>query len=147
MKDETVLDLARRLPRSRHELTAVKGLGAGQSRRHGSRLLKLVQAAESLRESELPDRLKRSGRRSSGRFVEQLRELVARVAEDLGLPVEALVPRRTLEAWAAGSLEQQSWVWPREMDGWRREVLEPEVARAGLLRRRGVDPRRGRPHR
>ena len=137
LKDETIVDVARRLPRSAEELAGARGLGGGQARRHGPALLDLVRRTRSLSEGELPERVQHFGRRSSGRFVDRLRELVVRVAGDLDLPVESLVPRRTLEIWASRSLDQGSWVWPREIEGWRRSVLESEVERLGLLEARG----------
>ncbi|MCY3592666.1 MAG: ribonuclease D [Acidobacteria bacterium] len=133
LKDETLVDLARRLPRTAEDLVPVKNLGPRQARRYGPRLLELVRGARSLPEDRLPDRLERSGRRSSSGLSDDLRKLVAGVAADLDVPAEFLVPRRTLEAWATRSLERGVWVWPAEVDGWRRSVLEPEVERSGLL--------------
>lgn len=147
LRDETVIDLARRMPRSGQVLAAVKGLGPRQARRYGPTLLDLVRGAAALPESDLPNRLERSGGRSASRLTERLRELVARVAGELDLPAETLVPRRTLEAWAARSLERGAWVWPGEIEGWRRSLLEPQVDGAGLLesrRRRRRRSRRGR---
>ncbi len=136
LKDETLVDVARRLPRTSEDLAPVKSLGPRQARRYGPKLLELVRGARSLPEDRLPDRLERSGRRSSSGLSEGLRKLVAGVAADLDVPAELLVPRRTLEAWAARSLERGRWVWPAEVDGWRRSVLEPEVERSGLLESR-----------
>lgn len=136
LKDETLVDLARRQPRTAEDLAPVKSLGRRQARRHGPRLLELVRSVRSLPEDRLPDRLERSGRRSSSGLSEGLRELVAGVAGHLDVPAEFLVPRRTLEAWAARSLERGMWVWPAEVDGWRRSVLEPAVERSGLLESR-----------
>ncbi|MDE2849494.1 MAG: ribonuclease D [Acidobacteriota bacterium] len=133
LKDETLVDVARRLPRTAEDLAPVKSLGPRQARRHGPKLLELVRGVRLLPENRLPDRLERSGRRSSSGLSEELRELVAGVAGDLDVPAEFLVPRRTLEAWAARSLERGAWVWPAEVDGWRRSVLEPEVEHSALL--------------
>lgn len=143
LRDETVVDLARRMPRTAQELGAVKGLGPKQARRYGPALLDLLRGAAALAESDLPRRLERSGGRSPSRLTERLRELVARAADDLDLPAETLVPRRTLEAWAARSLERGAWVWPGEIEGWRRSLLEPRVDGAGLLEAVGRS-RRGR---
>ncbi len=129
LKDETVLDIARRMPRNGQELASVKGIGPRQSRRYGSVLGDLVRRAAALPVSELPERVERSGGKSSSRLVERMRRLVAQVAADLELPPEALVPRRTLEAWAARCRSRGAWVWPSELEGWRRSVLEPEVTR------------------
>lgn len=133
LKDETLVDVARRLPRTSEDLAPVKSLGPRQARRHGPKLRELVRGARSLPEDRLPDRLGRAGRRSSSGLSEGLRKLVARVAADLDVPPEFLVSRRTLEAWAARSLDLGRWVWPAEIDGWRRAVLEPEVERSALL--------------
>ncbi len=136
LKDETLVDVARRLPRTSEDLAPVKSLGPRQARRYGPKLLELVRGAGSLPEDRLPGRLERTGRRSSSGLSEGLRKLVAGVAADLDVPAEFLVPRRTLEAWAARSLERRTWIWPAEVDGWRRSVLEPEVERSGLLESR-----------
>lgn len=144
LKDETLVDVARRLPRTSEDLAPVKSLGPRQARRQGPKLLELVRGARSLPEERLPDRVERSGRRSSSGISEGLRELVAGVAADLDLPAEFLVPRRALEAWAARSRERGAWVWPAEVDGWRRSVLEPEVERSGLLESGGARTRRNR---
>ncbi len=136
LKDETLGDLARRLPRTSEDLAPVKSLGPRQARRYGPKLLELVRSARSLPEDRLPGRVERSGRRSSSRLSEGLRKLVARVAAHLDVPAEFLVPRRALEAWAARSLERGTWVWPAETEGWRRSVLQPEVERSGLLESR-----------
>lgn len=133
LKDETLVDMARRLPRRSEDLAPVKSLGPRQTRRYGRKLLDLVRGARSMPEHRLPERLQRSGRRSSSRLSEGLRKLVAGVAADLDVPAEFLVPRRVLEAWAARSLERRAWVWPAEVDGWRRSVLQPEAERSGLL--------------
>ncbi len=127
LKDETVVDVARRLPRSGEGLAAVKGLGRGQAERHGRALLGAVKSARRRPEEELPERVERSGRRSSSRVVDVLRKVVAAAAEELGVPSEFVAPRRTVETWAAQSLERGRWVWPGELAGWRRHVLEPRL--------------------
>ncbi len=133
LKDETLVDLARRLPRTSEALAPVKGLGPRQARRHGPRLLDLVRGALALPEHRLPERPERLGKRSSSGLSDGLRKLVAGVAADLDVPAEMLVPRRALETWAARSVERGAWIWPAEVDGWRRSVLEPEVERSALL--------------
>ena len=142
LKDETVLDIARRLPRNGRELASMRGIGPKQARRYGPALRDLVGRAASLPENELPERVGRSGGRSSVRLAEGLRELVARVAGDLELPAEALVPRRVLEAWAGRCQAQGAWVWPAEIEGWRRSVLEPEVTSSDLPVRETAGGRR-----
>lgn len=147
LKDETLVDLARRLPRTSEDLAPVKSLGPRQARRYGPKMLELVRGACSLPEERLPDRLERSGRRSSSGLSDGLRKLVAGVAADLDVPAEFLVPRKALEAWAARSLERGAWVWPAEVDGWRRSVLEPEVERSALLESGVARMRRNRSRR
>ena len=133
LRDETLVDLARRLPRSREELAGAKSLGPRQARRFGPVLLELVRGVRSLPKGQLPERAERTGRGSSSGLFEGLRKLVAGVAADLDVPADFLVRRKALEAWAARSVERGEWAWPAEMDGWRRSVLEPEVERSGLL--------------
>lgn len=144
LKDETLVDVARRLPRASEDLAPVKSLGPRQARRYGPKLLELVRGARSLPEDQLPGRLERSGRRSSSRLSEGLRRLVAGVAADLDVPAEFLVPRRALEAWAARSLERGTWIWPAEIEGWRRSVLQPEVECSALLETGVARKRRNR---
>ena len=144
LKDEAVLDIARRLPRNDRDLASMKGIGPKQARRFGPVLGDLVRRSASLPESELPEPVERSGGRSSSRLADRLRKLVAGVAGALEIPAEALVPRRTLEAWAARSLSRGEWVWPAEIEGWRRSVLEPEVMRSDLPLRETTGGRRSR---
>ena len=144
LKDETLVDLARRLPRTPEDLAPVRSLGRRQAGRYGTKLLDLVRGARALSADRLPERLERSGRRSSSRVSEGLRKLVARVAADLDVPAEFLLPRRTLEAWAARSLERGMWVWPAEIEGWRRSVLQPEVECSALLETGVARKRRNR---
>ncbi len=133
LRDETLVDLARRLPRSAEELAGAKSLGPRQARRFGPVLLELVRGVRSLPKGRLPERTERAGRGSSSGLLDGLRKLVARVAADLDVPVEFLVRRKALEAWASRSGERREWAWPAELEGWRRSVLEPEVERSGLL--------------
>lgn len=144
LKDETVVDIARRLPRSSRDLVSARGLGAKQARRHGPALLASLRRAATLAENELPGKREPGRRRPSSRLLERLRDVVAGVATDLDMPSEALVPRRVLEAWAVASLERGAWAWPSEIEGWRRSVLESEVERSGLMEsaQRGVRGRR-----
>ncbi len=134
VKDDTLVDLARRLPRRTEDLKDVRNLTPRQARRYGSVLLGLVRSAQELPRDELPaSPPRRGGQPSSRELAEALRRLVSGVASRLDLPLEFLATRRTIETWAAESRQRGSREWPPALEGWRREVLEPEAEASGLL--------------
>lgn len=130
LKEDLLLALAVRRPQDARELQRLPSFDPRQAARDADTWLRLVERAESLPDSELPPRLPGKPFSPAARELEdRLRERVRSRAASLGVPAEILAPRRALDALlrlAAGQAEPRL---PRELQGWRREVIGEELLR------------------
>lgn len=126
LRDEVLLAIARRLPRSMGELGDVPDLPPGTVRRHGAQLLTLVEAPPVLPEGNgpvRPPRLSPAGNRLLGELQQRVRERAeaSRVAPTL------LASRRDLEqVVVAGRSSRLEAGWRGTLIG--RELLELRAA-------------------
>ena len=63
---------------------------------------------------------------------DRLRDLVRKRAEALGIPPEILAPRRTLDALLRLTVGKPDPRLPRELEGWRRDVIGEDLLREAL---------------
>lgn len=124
LRDDVLLELARRQPGNHQALARIRGLEEGTLRRRGSELLALIREARELPEEQWP----RSGERSrlttrQEGLVEALAALVRLVASESGISPASLATRRDLERLAAG--EEGCAV----MRGWRRQLCGARLER------------------
>ncbi|MGH2538723.1 MAG: ribonuclease D [Candidatus Promineifilaceae bacterium] len=94
--DRTLLELAQAAPRNLAELGQVHGMSAGQLRRHGRRLLAVIQ--EGLNAAP-PRRPRRAGRRTPDAVIERyerLREWRKRQAQARGVESDVIMSREAL---------------------------------------------------
>lgn len=133
VSDETLLVLARKLPRQAGDLDGVKGFTPLVRRRIGPLVLESVVRALEMPEELLPRPPRNQGRRRTAAFrtrVERLRAWRRERAAALGLDPGVLFPQSTLDALAdrgAAALQE-----PAEIPGlrrWRREILVPDAGR------------------
>jgi ribonuclease D len=120
LKDEFLLALARRLPRTLAALAEVQGMPASTVRRHGEALLALINEPDLAPPAALPGRSPRltpAGTRLLGEFQQYVREraTVASVAPTL------IAARRDLEQLIHGDGA------PRLAHGWRAELVGAEL--------------------
>jgi ribonuclease D len=134
LRDEPILALALRQPATMEELRRVPGLEDGQAGRDGAAWLELIRQAAALPAGELPGLPWRPPASAAVRDLElRLRELVRQRAAALALPPEALASRRTLDAllraaFAPGAAGAPPRL-PRELAGWRRQVIGDDLLR------------------
>lgn len=138
LKDDLLLGLATRLPADDAELRKVPGFDPRQAARDGNVWLALVREALELPEAGLPEELDRMPYNPAVKELERkLRERVALCAAELQIPPEVLAPRRTLSAVLRIALTEPEPRLPRDLAGWRGEVvgeaLLQEVRAAGRL--------------
>lgn len=136
LRDELMLELARRRPATRDEVKRLPGCDPRQAARHGAAWLSLLEAAAGLPESELPAGLSRPRPSTAAQALERrLRDMVQTRAAELDLPAEILVSRRVIGSLLALALGQSEPRLPRELAGWRRalvgEALLAEILAAG----------------
>ena len=133
LKDGLLLDLSTRRPKDSRELQKLPSYDPRQGSRDGATWLQLIEQAEAIPESDLPPRLAGKAFSPEVRSLEdRLRELVRKRADALGIPSEILAPRRTLDALLRLTVGKPDPRLPRELEGWRREVIGEDLLREAL---------------
>jgi ribonuclease D len=133
LRDEALLALAARQPATAEELRRLPGLEPQQAARDGAAWLDLIRDAVELDAGELPPSPWRPPSPAAARQLEQrLRAVVRERAAALGLPPELLAPRRALEAVLRSALGDSEPRLPRELGGWRQEVVGSALLRAAI---------------
>ncbi|MCB1561704.1 MAG: ribonuclease D [Xanthomonadales bacterium] len=118
--NDSVLALIYRRPATRRDLDQVLDAQKRAPRRAREELFELLHAVFSTEETEIPLAEPQSPwlRERS----KPVRKAIAALAERLNIPEGLLCNRRQAEALVA------SGQWPDPLQGWRRELLEPELA-------------------
>ena len=133
VSDETLLGLARRMPKSPADLDGLKGFTPLVRRRIGPLVLEAVSRALAIPEDERPRPPKGQGRRRTTAFrvrVERLRAWRRERAAELGLDPGVLFPQSTLDALADRGLAGLDGGDPIPgLRRWRRAILSPDAAR------------------
>ncbi|MGE0706732.1 MAG: ribonuclease D [Planctomycetota bacterium] len=142
IKDQALLDIARRAPRNQRELEHVRGLHGRELQRSGRAIIKAIDRARKLPESELPERARRQGAKQRvGAVVDLLRAYLHQRSEELGVAVETITTTSELERLARdGERERYAADHPL-LQGWRRALVGEDLLR--ILRgelRLAVDP-------
>lgn len=128
LREELMLALATRLPQNARELQRLPALHVAQAARDAGTWLDLLGQAAALPDAELPPPLDRMPYSPAVEELEdRLRAKVRERAEALGLAPEVLAPRRTLSALLRLALTGPEPRLPRQLQGWRREVVGDEL--------------------
>jgi ribonuclease D len=123
VKEDLLLALATRLPITLPEIERLPGGDRRQVERNGAAWLQLVAEARGLAEGELPTRIVSSPPSAALRALEErLRATVRMRAEELGIAPEVLASRRVWGPLLRSAAEGEVRL-PRELEGWRREVV------------------------
>jgi ribonuclease D len=124
VRDEALLEVARRRPRRPADLREIETLPPRERRRHGRALLEAVDRATRVPERELPRQAPRAPRvERASELVKGLQALVADRARELGVAPEMLAHKRMLERLVREVAGRGSRELPPELEGWRREVV------------------------
>ncbi|HVR29306.1 MAG TPA: ribonuclease D, partial [Thermoanaerobaculia bacterium] len=124
VRDEALLELARRRPRRDGDLREIAALPARERRRYGRALLDAIERAARVPEAELPRHPARAPRvERASELVKGLQALVASRARELGVAPEMLAHKRMLERLVREVAGRGSRELPPELEGWRREVV------------------------
>jgi ribonuclease D len=118
MKDEVLVELARRRPRDPGQLERVRGVDPGMVRRDGQQLLELIESASSLPKDQWPVE-RRTARPLSPldeARVDLLSAALRVTAEAHQLSPHAIATRKDLEKLVRGDTELPL------LEGWRRKV-------------------------
>jgi ribonuclease D len=124
VRDEALLELARRRPRRYGDLRDVGSLPPRERRRYGRALLEAIERVARVPEGELPRPVPRAPRvERASELVKGLQALVASRARELGVAPEMLAHKRMLERLVREVAGRGSRELPPELEGWRREVV------------------------
>ncbi len=133
LKEDLLLALATRRPKVLRDLQKLPSYDPRQGARDAETWLQLIEEAEALPESELPPRITGKPLSPAVRDLEnRLRERVRKTAAQLNVPPEVLAPRRTLDALLRLTVGKDDPRLPRELEGWRREVIGEDLLREAL---------------
>ncbi|HKI02913.1 MAG TPA: ribonuclease D [Thermoanaerobaculia bacterium] len=133
LKDDLLLALATRRPQVARDLQRLPSFDPRQAARDGATWLELLEEAEALPEADLPARLTGKPFSPAVRDLEnRLRDRVRERAAELNVPPEVLAPRRTLDALMRLTVGREDPRLPRELQGWRREVIGEDLLREAL---------------
>ncbi|HAU21150.1 MAG TPA: ribonuclease D [Erythrobacter sp.] len=120
MRDETLADIASHPPKKQGDLAKVRGLsGAWKDNDIGKRLMKVIEKAEPLDKSELPEKMKRGAPLGKeGALVADLLKLLLKIrAREIEVATRLLTKAEEMEALAAGIRDLPV------LQGWRYEVF------------------------
>ncbi len=120
MRDETLADIASHPPKKQADLTKVRGLSnAWKDNDIGKRLLKVLDKAEPLPKSEMPEKPKRGAPLGKeGALVADLLKLLLKIrAREIDVAARLLTRADEMEALAAGVRDLKI------LEGWRYDVF------------------------
>ena len=124
VKDNSLLEIAKRMPALVAELYGIDDLYGGTIKRHGSALLREVAAA--VQDEPLP-RLPEPLSKSVSAVMKTMRVALTGLAEGIELPQEFLSNKKELES-IVRSASQGNCVWPQRLnDGWRGGLVKPAL--------------------
>ncbi len=117
LRDELLLELARRQPRDHQALTKIRGLEAGIQRRYGDEIIALIRKAKELPAEQWPRTEKRSKLTPEQVIITNIMmELVRLIAKNNKISPSCLVTRKELEKIVNGKSDSPL------MRGWRAEL-------------------------
>ncbi|WP_427965181.1 ribonuclease D [Altererythrobacter sp.] len=120
MRDETLADIASHPPKKQADLAKVRGLsGAWRDNDIGKRLMKVIDKAEPIDKSEMPEKMKRGAPLGKeGALVADLLKLLLKIrAREIDVAARLLTRSEEMEALAAGVRDLPV------LQGWRFEVF------------------------
>jgi ribonuclease D len=131
LREDLLLVLATRQPKAASEVERLPSLDVRQAARDSATWLELIEQSLERPESELPSPPERLPFTPAVRQLEdRLRQIVAERAAALNVPPELLSSRRNLGSLLKSALSDREPRLPRELSGWRREVIGEELLAA-----------------
>lgn len=138
VRDEFLLTLATKRPATLDLMRRLPGADGQSLARYGETWLELIEQAAAIPDAELPTLPWRPPSTADARRLEdRLRQVVQKYAEALALPPEVLAPRRILEALMKSALTEDEPQLPKDLNGWRGEVIGEELLAAARAARPG----------
>jgi len=119
LKDDVLVELARRQPKDLRGLENIRGLEPGSIKRHGETLLKIISKSKTMPKSHWPQAQVRGPKLSSNQeaIVDLLQCCLRLIAEQEEITPAALANRKDLEQLATGNMDSEL------LHGWRKALV------------------------
>jgi ribonuclease D len=125
--DHALLEIAKRRPQNRAELTRIRGVGAAAGGRRSEEVLEVIRGARYLPPEQPPARARTAAPRPNDAPLIALGEALLRArAREANLAYELLAARADLQAIVAGARSGEE-ADVRTLRGWRRELVGSEL--------------------
>ena len=125
LKDATLFEIAERMPKTRNSVAQCETVSPGQAKRFGDTLAGIVSDVCSQDAASYPKLLDKPFNRAHKALAKQMKDVAEKAATALNMPTERLASRKLLERYAKAKLNDAPI--PRELSGWRFEVLVKEL--------------------
>ncbi|MCK7460472.1 ribonuclease D [Idiomarina aminovorans] len=132
-KDGVLLEIARRLPKSDDELSRIPDLAPLSRKYSGRDIIRCIQQAEQVPESELPQTLERLDDMEGYKpTFKAIKKAVSELAESLQVPASLVASRKQINDfinfhWQYSTQQQQRLPQPDLMVGWREHAIGAEL--------------------
>lgn len=127
LRDKSVFAIAETLPTHISQLRKVPELSDKLIRRYGDRVIEIVEQVRAMPEEDLPPRLPRPPGTAQQTRINEMRDALAQVAEELKVAPEYLARRKDFEFIMRALQEGKSGddLFPASLSGWRSEFVKP----------------------
>ncbi|MFT4994865.1 MAG: ribonuclease D [Paraglaciecola sp.] len=140
VREQHLLEVARRQPSSMQELNNVSGLTPQEVRIHGQAMLDIISASESVTAEQYPPRVERlTDFAEYKQTVAALKEVSMAVAEQFGVPIELVGSKKQLNqlikwCWFKQEETREMGLRPDLIDGWRKSYFYPLLLKIPTLK-------------
>ena len=126
--------LARYQPKNKRALSGVQDMKPGVLRGHGDAILSIIAKATQTDKSQWPGTLPPPLPKSAKEYGKQIKDIMAKQAKTLQLPVELLLPGKTTTPILRSWLNHGAFSLPNSLNGWRRDVIgKPLIAQLNQI--------------
>jgi ribonuclease D len=136
VRDQTVVELAKRTPASRKELAQIRGVNPDVVRRRGDDMLAAIERGRTVEPLPLDDAERLATEPQDGPVIALAEALVRARAQEAGLAYELIAARADLAPIVAAARRGQREPDVRTLRGWRRELVGAELLELLAGRRR-----------
>ena len=127
LRDPTVVELAKRRPRNRRELAAIRGINPDVVRRRSAAILEVLEKARADPPIQLEDSDRISAEAIDGPAIALAEALVRARAQEAGLAYELIAARADLAPVVVAARRGLPEPEVRTLQGWRRELVGDEL--------------------
>jgi len=127
VRDPTVVELAKRQPASRRELSQIRGINPGVVRRRGDDIIAAVQRGRSAEPIRLDEGERLATEAQDGPVIALSEALVRARAQEAGLAYELIAARADLAPIVVSARRGEEEPDVRTLRGWRRELVGAEL--------------------